>query len=101
MNQDESRPLYPATCADCGQATQVPFQPSGDRPVYCKDCFQKHRTQRGSYGGQREMYDATCADCGQATQVPFKPSGDRPVYCRDCFREMSPRRESRGGYRPR
>ena len=37
--------MYPATCAACGKETEVPFQPSGARPVYCRDCFQK---QRGS-----------------------------------------------------
>jgi CxxC-x17-CxxC domain-containing protein len=34
------RQLYPAICANCGKETMVPFKPSGDRPVYCKDCFQ-------------------------------------------------------------
>jgi len=28
------------TCANCGAITQVPFTPRGDRPVYCRDCFQ-------------------------------------------------------------
>lgn len=35
----ESRPLYPAVCAACGKETQVPFQPRGDRPVYCRTCY--------------------------------------------------------------
>jgi CxxC-x17-CxxC domain-containing protein len=39
----ERRELYTVTCADCGDEAQVPFQPSGDRPVYCRDCYQKHR----------------------------------------------------------
>jgi CxxC-x17-CxxC domain-containing protein len=39
----EARQLYPATCARCGQPTQVPFQPRGDRPVYCSSCFQQER----------------------------------------------------------
>jgi CxxC-x17-CxxC domain-containing protein len=25
----------------------VPFKPSGDRPVYCRDCFMKQRNDRG------------------------------------------------------
>jgi CxxC-x17-CxxC domain-containing protein len=36
--------MYPATCARCGQQTQVPFQPRGDRPVYCSNCFHSERT---------------------------------------------------------
>jgi len=43
------RQMYPAVCSSCGKDTQVPFQPRGDKPVYCSDCFA---TQRGnSYGG--------------------------------------------------
>ncbi len=37
------REMFPVTCADCGQQTTVPFQPKGDKPVYCRDCFAKHR----------------------------------------------------------
>ena len=35
------RQMYDAVCAGCGVNTQVPFQPRGDRPVYCRDCFAK------------------------------------------------------------
>lgn len=35
------RQMFPAVCAQCGKDTQVPFQPRGDRPVYCSDCFSK------------------------------------------------------------
>lgn len=38
-----ARELYDATCAECGVATQVPFQPRGDRPVLCRDCFSSAR----------------------------------------------------------
>ena len=37
------REMFPAVCAQCGNQTQVPFQPSGDRPVYCSDCFSSRR----------------------------------------------------------
>jgi len=37
------REMYAATCADCGKTAQVPFQPTGARPVYCSDCFQTRR----------------------------------------------------------
>jgi CxxC-x17-CxxC domain-containing protein len=43
------RQMYPATCAECGKQTEVPFQPRGDRPVYCRDCFQQHQPARGRY----------------------------------------------------
>lgn len=34
------RQTYPATCAACGAQTRVPFIPRGDRPVFCRDCYQ-------------------------------------------------------------
>jgi CxxC-x17-CxxC domain-containing protein len=37
------REMFSATCSDCGQEAQVPFQPSGDKPVYCSACFDKRR----------------------------------------------------------
>ncbi|HZQ35344.1 MAG TPA: zinc-ribbon domain containing protein [Dehalococcoidia bacterium] len=40
------RQMHPATCAECGQMTEVPFVPRGDRPVYCSSCYNKIRTPR-------------------------------------------------------
>lgn len=46
-------------CAGCGQQTTVPFEPRGDRPVYCQNCFQARKTsagggnRRGGFGGGR------------------------------------------------
>jgi CxxC-x17-CxxC domain-containing protein len=40
------RQMFPATCAQCGKATEVPFQPRGDKPVYCSDCYRKVRPAR-------------------------------------------------------
>jgi CxxC-x17-CxxC domain-containing protein len=40
------REMFTVTCSQCGQAATVPFQPRGDKPVYCRDCFQ---SRSGSY----------------------------------------------------
>jgi len=37
------REMYTAICAACGKETKVPFKPSGDKPVYCRDCYQSRR----------------------------------------------------------
>jgi len=37
------REMYKTTCAACGVETEVPFRPSGDRPVYCRDCFTRNK----------------------------------------------------------
>jgi len=40
---EEPRKMFKAVCADCGKECEVPFKPSEDRPVYCKDCYRKHK----------------------------------------------------------
>lgn len=47
-SDQSGRQLFDITCATCGKKSQVPFKPTGDRPVYCKDCYMK---QRGGAGG--------------------------------------------------
>ena len=42
------REMFSTTCASCGNEARVPFQPRGDKPVYCSDCFSR---QRGGYSG--------------------------------------------------
>jgi CxxC-x17-CxxC domain-containing protein len=37
------RQMYDAVCAECGADCKVPFKPTGDRPVYCSDCFKARR----------------------------------------------------------
>jgi len=37
------RQSYKAVCASCGKATEIPFQPRGGRPVYCRECFNARR----------------------------------------------------------
>ncbi len=39
----QGRTLYNVKCSNCGKDTQVPFQPSGDRPVYCRDCYMQKK----------------------------------------------------------
>jgi CxxC-x17-CxxC domain-containing protein len=55
------REMFPAVCSRCGKDTQVPFQPTSGKPVYCSECFQLERGgssygsggSRGSYGSRR------------------------------------------------
>jgi CxxC-x17-CxxC domain-containing protein len=42
------RVMHPAVCAQCGKETEVPFQPRGDRPVYCSDCYRQQPGARNS-----------------------------------------------------
>ncbi len=46
---------FKVTCADCGQEAEVPFKPDGVRPVYCRDCYQKHKPQK-SFGRRERRF---------------------------------------------
>jgi len=48
--------MHPATCSKCGQSCEVPFRPTGDRPVFCNNCFKSQgdaspRFAPKSFGG--------------------------------------------------
>ena len=40
------REMFKATCSQCGGVAEVPFQPRGDKPVYCRDCFSARPSYR-------------------------------------------------------
>ena len=99
--------MFQATCSNCGKVCEVPFEPRGDRPVFCRDCFKKqdsrdfrggdHRgNDRGrSNFGDKKMFTATCDNCGNTCEVPFRPTGEKPVYCSNCFEKMGNKHDSR------
>lgn len=43
--------MHKAICSNCGQSCEVPFRPTGEKPVYCNNCFGKMRDNEG--GGDR------------------------------------------------
>lgn len=38
--------LTDAICSDCGKACKIPFKPRTDRPIFCRECFQKRKGGR-------------------------------------------------------
>jgi CxxC-x17-CxxC domain-containing protein len=43
------REMFSATCSSCGREAQVPFRPTGSKPVYCSDCFTNQRASSNRY----------------------------------------------------
>jgi CxxC-x17-CxxC domain-containing protein len=37
------REMHKTKCAECGNECEVPFKPTEGRPVYCRDCYSKHK----------------------------------------------------------
>lgn len=65
--------MHQATCNECQKACEVPFRPTGERPVYCRDCFSSKnpeqsrdfspRPARPSFGGgSRQSFGAPRQD---------------------------------------
>ena len=43
------RQMFSVICAECGKSTEVPFEPRGDRPVYCRECFSQRSPVHSRY----------------------------------------------------
>lgn len=37
----DDRQMYTVICDECGKKCEVPFKPSGDKPIYCEECFRE------------------------------------------------------------
>ncbi len=87
--------MHKAVCSNCGRDCEVPFRPSGDKPVFCSDCFDKNRGggSRGSDKRNLRMYEAVCDKCGNKCEVPFQPTSGKPIYCSQCFEKKSGARD--------
>ncbi|MDO8639662.1 MAG: hypothetical protein Q7R53_01935 [bacterium] len=48
----EDRQMFEAVCADCGKNCKVPFKPSGEKPVFCSNCFGDKKNAGGNVGGR-------------------------------------------------
>jgi CxxC-x17-CxxC domain-containing protein len=53
------RMLHKAICADCQKDCEIPFKPTGERPVYCKACFSKRKA--GGHSPRTDISSAPAA----------------------------------------
>lgn len=87
--------MHKVICSECGKDCEVPFKPTGDKPVFCSDCFRSKKDaeprgfskkdSRRFDSGDKRMHRAVCDECGKECEVPFKPTSDKPIYCSQCF----------------
>lgn len=51
----EDRQMFRVVCSNCGKDCEVPFKPTGTKPVYCSDCFEKMggKNERRSFNRSR------------------------------------------------
>ena len=72
QNRD-MRLMHKAVCADCGKNCEVPFKPSGDRPVYCKNCFtvrKKNRTFKPRYEDKPKVESVAAPAASKGKKKP-------------------------------
>jgi CxxC-x17-CxxC domain-containing protein len=70
---DRPMQLHKATCASCQKLCEVPFKPSGDKPVYCSDCFKKRD------GGGRDFKGGDRGDRGERSFAPRNAGGPSSI----------------------
>ena len=87
-NYPRERTFTRVVCSDCNKECEIPFKPSGDRPVYCKECFSKRR-QGSPFTANRDnrpqekdfprerSFDRKQAKIGQKPFKRKKPSSAR------------------------
>jgi CxxC-x17-CxxC domain-containing protein len=46
--------MHEVTCDKCGKQCEVPFKPTGDKPVFCSDCFRKNEGSSNSFGPRNQ-----------------------------------------------
>lgn len=52
--KDSGFELHHAICDKCGIECDVPFKPTGNKPIYCRTCF---RAGASESGGRSNSYD--------------------------------------------
>lgn len=68
-HERRERVLHKAVCADCHKDCEVPFKPTGERPVYCKECFSKRKAGNSFKGNQGNR---------QSSNLPKAPAAVNP-----------------------
>ena len=64
----EKPTMHEVTCDKCGQTCEVPFKPTGGKPVYCSDCFKKEGGSESSSRGR-----------GHDSRSSFRRESNKPL----------------------
>lgn len=75
--RDSARPvMHQAICSECDKECEVPFKPSGDKPVFCRSCFKNKEDTGPSHSGDRRDFGKKDFGERSFSKAPFvKSSG--------------------------
>lgn len=70
--------MHKAVCDECHKSCEVPFRPSGDKPIYCNDCFASKREDSprpprkdfGDRGPKRDFNGGASSSFARPAQAP-------------------------------
>jgi len=73
--------MHKAVCDECKKSCEVPFRPSGDKPVYCSDCFSSKRDDgdrapRRDFGDRGPKRDFGSSSSAPSFSKPAAPAND-------------------------
>lgn len=72
-----NKSMHSAVCSDCGNRCEVPFRPSGDKPVYCNNCFGAQRD--GKERNDRPYFDTQKVKKDFSSMKSVSHADSRPV----------------------
>lgn len=65
---DRRSQMHDAVCDQCGEDCEVPFRPSGSKPVYCSRCFDQQGGGKDRSQGKRKQFGGNRNDRRQDRQ---------------------------------
>ena len=68
--------LYQAQCATCGTDIEVPFEPDGTRPTFCKDCLRDYQRATAKARNEIERKNQTTGTGGASGNAGNAPRQD-------------------------
>ena len=79
---DRPQVMHQAICSNCGKECEVPFKPTGSKPVFCRECFQSNRTddtrRQDNYPPRRPNFDDRSSF--QPNRPPAPPDPHREQF---------------------
>ena len=72
---DEGRKMHKAVCSNCGKDCEVPFEPTGSRPVFCSECFEK----KGGGADSRRIQDRGPRRTNFERRTETRPQNDEKL----------------------
>ncbi len=87
--QKREMTMHKTTCSACGKTCEVPFRPTGEKPVYCKECFAERggpssdrndRSERPSFDrAPRKSFDNRFEPRTEAPRAERSSEGNNDV----------------------